>query len=365
MEVISSYNLFVDSDNSLQGKGDEFIVQVGNAGVNCLDGQFIRMSLESFSMYKNFYNVNVNNGQFSVRTSSSAVSTTALDFKNYKTIGDIADNFSEKLDTELSAATAISITETFLPAITEEMDSTSDRIISATLTFASAHPFTTGNKVGGGTPSVAGDLIVYPMVQLYEAASDSYALLGGDRIQGTALDTTTNSMITTWLSATVIKITAKYPAQRSTEEHIYLRCDLPNNNLETASMTASKADHTTHILSSDILGKMVIDHEFINYTSSTGKEFFLNIPNRSINTMRFTLRDSKDRPLGRTSGGGTAAGSGLAQSTLGNLNCSFVIKIEIVQAYNPRKLMSEPTPTPLNAKKIGVLQNMNFGVGNY
>ena len=362
MEVISSYNLFCDSDNSLQGKGDDFVVQVGNAGVSCLDGQFIRMSLESFNMYKNFYNINANNAGFFVRDTVSSQLFTNLDYKNYKTLGDIADNFSEKVDAALTTLTGIAITETFLPSVLEDLDSTGYRIISSTLTFATPHPFTTGNKVGGGNPTVSGDLIVYPMIQCYEAANDSYAILGGDRIQGTATNTTFNSFITSWISSTVIKVTAKYPAQRSSEEHIFLRCDLPNNNLESASYTVSKTDHSTHVVSSDILAKIPIDHEFCNYNSMTGKEFLLNIPNKSINTMRFTLRDSKDRFIGRASGN-TSAGSGTTQNTLGSLNCSFVLKIEIIQSYNPRKLITEPVPTPINAKKIGVLQNM--GLGSY
>jgi hypothetical protein len=365
MEVISSYNLFVDSDNSLSGKGDEFTVQVASAGVNCGDGQFIRISLESFNMYKSFYNVNINNSEFYVRDITEPVPILAsIDNKNYKTIGDMAGNWAEKTRQALQTLTGISTTLTSAtPAIEDEMDATSDRIVSARFTFNTAHPYTTGNKVGGGNASVDGDLIVFPKIQCYEDRGDSHALLGADRIQNDT-DITTNSMIAIWHSPTVIEIKGKYPGQRSTEEHVYLRCDLPNNNIETGSLSSSKADHSSHIVSSDILGKMIIDHEFINYTSSTGREFFLNIPNRNINTMRFYLRDSKDRPIGRRTGN-TSAGTGTAQNTLGNLNCSFVLKIEIVQAYRPNKLITEPPAPTVNPKKVGVLNNMNFGVGAY
>jgi len=364
MEVISSYNLFVDSENSLSGKGDEFVVQVANAGLSCSDGQFIRINLESFNMYKNFYNVNANNSDFYVRDTLGSTQLCSLTHQNYKTIGDVSANFAEKTRVALQSLTGIATTLTSsLPATDEEMDSTSNRIIIATYTFATAHPFTTANKVGGGNATADGDLIVFPKIQCYEDDGDAYALLGGDRIQDIA-NLTNSSMEAIWKSATVIQIRGKYPAQRSTEEHIYLRCDLPNNNIETGSLSSGKSTHTTHIVSSDILGKMIIDHEFINYTSSTGREFFLNIPNKHINTMRFYLRDAKDRPVGRRAGN-TSAGTGTAQNTLGNLNCSFVLKIEIIQAYQPRKLITEPPEQKINPKKLGVLQNMNFGEGSY
>lgn len=357
MEVVSSYNLFIDSDNALSGKGDEFVVQVANAGMLAGDGQFIRINLESFNMFKNFYNINENNQDFTLRTDASTTYDLSIPAKNYKTIGDIANEWAELIRGALQTDSGVVATlGAITPADTELMDDTSDRIMSVVINFASAHPYSVGGEI-------AGDVLAFPKVQCYEDVGDSYALFGGDRIKDLT-DEATNSMITTWLSATSIKITGKYPAQRTTEEHIYLRCDLPNNNLETGGLSSSKADHSSHIISSDILAKIIIDHEFCNYTSSTGKEFFLNIPNRSINTMRFYLRDSKDRPLGRKAGN-TSAGTGTAQNSLGNLNCSFVLKVEIVQTNQPKKLITAPPELKINPKKIGVLDNMNWGVGNY
>jgi hypothetical protein len=111
--------------------------------------------------------------------------------------------------------------------------------------------------------------------------------------------------------------------------------------------------------------KCPIDHEFINFNTSSGKEFIMNIPNKTINSLHFYITDSKGRPLGRALGSTSSTGTGNQNST-GNLNCSFVVKVEIIQAYRPNKLITEPPPqNTLFQKKQGVLNNMNYGAGNY
>ena len=66
--------------------------------------------------------------------------------------------------------------------------------------------------------------------------NDSFAVLGGKRITATA-DTSSSSFGVTIDGGTGnITITGFYPMQRSTSEHIYLRTSLVNDNLGTKSM---------------------------------------------------------------------------------------------------------------------------------
>ena len=65
-EVISDFNLYVDSQDIQSGRGDDFRVNLGSAGIQAGDGQYIKLSLQSFNMYKNFYNVNTNNNKWTV-----------------------------------------------------------------------------------------------------------------------------------------------------------------------------------------------------------------------------------------------------------------------------------------------------------
>ena len=348
MEVISDFNLFVDSQDLQSGRGDDFRVNLGSAGIQAGDGQFIKLTLQSFNMYKNHYNVNANNNLFTISgvitTGLVAFSGTAtIPVKNYKTIGDIATAFSSSLATALGTLiTGTATVSAVVPDPTLNMDDTSDRIIGFTITT---------------------DVNLTSLAITCYKGNDSYALLGVDEIISPA----TTSSFTVTGATTTWAVAGKYPAQRSTEEHAYLRADCVNNNLEMAGLSLGlMPTNTSSILSSDILAKVVCDHEFINFNSGTGNEFIMNLPNKTVNSLHFYITDSKGRPLGRAIGSQSSSAGGTAQTTTGNFNCSFVIKVEIIQAFRPNKLVTEPPPqNPLFSKKQGVLTNMNFGSGNY
>jgi len=348
MEVVSDFNIFCDSQDIQSGRGDDFRVNMGAGGINALDGQFIRLTLQSFNMYKNHLNVNPNNSLFTISgvKTTGAVSFTGtanIASKNYKTIGDVATAFSSALATAL--ATLISgtaVISAIVPDATLNMDETSDRIIGFTV-----------------TTNVNLDSLA---ITCYKG-NDSFALLGVDEV----ISPDTTSSFTVTGATTAWAVAGKYPAQRSTEESAYLRCDAVNNNLEMAGLSLGlMPTNVSSILTSDCFAKIFIDHEFCQYNTGTGKEFMLNLPNRTINSLHFYITDSKGRPLGRAIGSQSSTSAGSAQTTTGNFNCSFVVKVEIIQAFRPNKLISDPPPqNPLFAKKSGVLNNMGFGEGSY
>jgi hypothetical protein len=120
--------------------------------------------------------------------------------------------------------------------------------------------------------------------------------------------------------------------------------------------------YNADIVNSDIMAKLFKDVEYITYNSNTGEEFFLNLQQRKLANLRFTLTDSKGRKLGRTTAqknSGTAAGltdAGLEfesnlQNTQGNLSFTAVIKVDIVRNRMPQKLESEGVAPPLPARK--------------
>jgi len=348
MEVLSSFNLFVDSEDLTNGRGDDFTVPLNTAGITAGDGQFIRLSMESFNCYKNFYNVNDNNNKFRwYYNGLTTANSFTIPNKNYKTIGDIASAFFTAWSASIVAVLGgTSVPSLVLPATTELMDDTSTRIWSATITNSVS---TTGI-----------------VLQSYDGDGESYALAGSDRVS-VLTDSTTQSFVLTRTSGTVYTITGKYPAQRTTEEHLYLRCDATNNNLEMAGLSAGvMPSNKNSILQSDILMKCPIDFEFINFNTGTGKEFQLNLLTKNLTSLHFYVTDSKGRPLGRANGTNSSTTTGTSQNTLGNLNVSFVVKVEIVQAYQPNRLISEPPPyNTIYARRSGVLTNMNYGQGNY
>lgn len=345
-EVINSFNIFIDSQQGLSGKGDDVTVQVGSAGLVLEDGQIFRINVEQFNMNRVFYNVHGNNALFRISSTGASLSDDQrigeLAHQNTKTIGDNVSLFKDALCvTALASAqavgsTATTCTGTFTPATTVLMDDPGTRQFSITLTFDAAHTFTKF------------------CVQSFVADGDHYLLFGGNKITNSA-DTTTSSYAVTFPSTTTVLIKGYYTCQRSTDAFVYVRCDLPNNGIETSSFSSATSNFTSQITASDILCRVPIDYEYCYFSTNTGNEFVLNLSNRNINTMRFYLRDSKDRPLGRRSGNTSSdfSGAGTAQNTLGNLNFTMILRIEQVQKYVPKYLNAPLPQKPIPARLEG------------
>ena len=343
--LINSLNIYVDTSRDLDGPGDNVNLQLAENSIAIQDGQLMKLSLTEFTMYRNFYSVNINNSKFRLTTDAGA-SELEITNKNYRTIGDVIVNFAEKLRAQLQTDTGVTCTPgAILPADTELINSESDRMMSITLNFASAHNLTVCR------------------VQCFTAVSDSFALLGGDRIDD-ATSTADSFDIDFTTSATAVVITGRYPAQRSTESHIFLRTDLRNNNIETASLSSATGPYQCHTLTSNIIAKIPIDVEFCSMVQSgPHDEFFVTLPQRSLNTLRLFLTDSKGRPLGRIAGSTdrTAAGTGTAQSTTGNLHFSCTLRLDVIQKQMPNTIQTPPVPQPIPGRFTGPLLNQDFG----
>jgi hypothetical protein len=347
-DVIDSFNVFIDSQQGLSGKSDDVTIQFGTAGLSLEDGQIFRMYLEQFNMYRNFYNVHGNNALFRISSTGASVSDNQrigeLAHMNTKTIGDNVSLFNDALCvTALASAqavgsTATTCTGTFTPPSTDLIDDDGTRQFTITLTFNAVHTFTKF------------------CVQSFSADGDHYLMFGGNKITNTA-DTTTSSYAVSFPTTSTVLIKGYYACQRSTDPFVYLRCDLPNNGIETSSFTAATASHTSQITNSDIFARIPVDVEFCYFSTNTGHEFLLNLSNRNINTMRFSLRDSKDRLIGRRSGNTSSdfPGCGTVQNTLGNLNFTMVLRIERVQKYIPKYLNAPPPVRSIPARDESVL----------
>ena len=55
-EVVNSYNIYVDTERYLNNTsdGDSIMLSLNQTPITCGDNQFIRLTLQSFSMYKSF-----------------------------------------------------------------------------------------------------------------------------------------------------------------------------------------------------------------------------------------------------------------------------------------------------------------------
>ena len=366
--IIHSRNLFIDTTSG-SGKGDEFNLELGANMLQAADGQFMRLTLVNFNMYNSIYPVNATNNKFRIvsrygppQNVSQFLGLSTLNSipsKNYKTCGDIALAFAQAVQAQVQAdarvASGNNALTTTLSGITtvdvqppqgEGFSSTGDKILQFKITTSVPHTLTSVK------------------IECLESLGESWMLLGGDRLTDQILAGTNefgpgilgeNSFQNT-VAANEIVIQGKYPMQRSTSPQVYLRCDVPNDNIETASLNkivktgvGFDGDST---LSSNILGVFQLDHEFAHY-DLLGDEFFLNLRSKNLSHMRLTLTDRKNRMLTHAVSSGADN-----QSTLGNLSFSCIIRIDTIQATIPRQLSVTPQQLP-DLKKTGILSSLN------
>jgi len=357
-QIVNSFNIFIDSEKSSlvgdkQSEGDDVHIHFEGQTIEAGDGENIRLSLLNFTMFNNTYMVNINNSRFNVRGVSSShpsfIDVVDIDRKNYANLKDIATSFATNLGTYLATkSSAVSFENTIVLPNTTTMAATDNRLLDITLTAKDAGGVTTAHGIS--------DL----KVQCLESLGDSYTILGGNR-QDNPADVAFNSLKIT-IATNTIRVQGYFPMQRLSDPYVYLRCNNAQSGLEMSVLSNDRGAYNSDIINSDIFAKLFKDVEFINYESNTGEEYFMNLQQRKLANLRFTLTDSKGRKLGRTSVNrdlGTAAGlvdinnqfESNLQNTTGNLYFTAVIKVDIIKNASPVKLESEGIKPALPASK--------------
>jgi len=447
-QVVNSFNLFVDTEKSSilgdgNSKGDDVNIHLEGSTIVANDGEMIKLTLTNFEMFNNLYHIDANNSRFQTKITQDASPIPPpteilrdLTRKNYATLGDIAIDFANIIGNVIEQATTaahvvllIDIKNTvqkgFLPYDTKtgqnynfptggggaftavpnsfvkptplNLGATSNRLLDITFQVTDA----------GFIPHA--HLINQLYIQFLGSQGDCYTILGGRRQDSAdalfqSLDITLSApnpfpLIGLGANNTRIRIRGFFPMQRMSDPYVYLRCgSSQNGGLEMSILSDSaitSASNNSDITTSNILAKLKRDVEFITYDNGMGDEYFINLQQRKLSSLRFNLTDSKNRPLGRLRGdsAGTAAGfingdsaagvdgsvgrdyidavgfanagfSNNTQSTLGNLFFTAVVRVDIIKTGNPTRLESPALPLPLPARKAqnGVLSFQNFGM---
>jgi hypothetical protein len=373
-QIVNSINFFVDSERSAvvgdnQSKGDDLLLGFEGNTIECKDGEVIRLSLVDFHMPNNQYNIDARNSQGIIICSvngtpmAAGLVKTLVDRGNYYDTDDVAINFGHNLGTHLAALpgmpggitftianNALTSATTAIPGWTALTAAPSilgrpdKKLLNVTLTFSVAHTIT---NLKISCQSVNGEL---------------YLVLGGER--GDNINTLDNSLKVT-IAANTIHVQGYFPMQLVTEPHVYLRCTLGQNGLESSILGSDESTYNNDIVGSNILAKIARTSESFNYSGNQSGEFFVTLQQRKLNSIGLFLTDSKSRPIGRAKNAGTGTSAGLedtatsdiipyqkeTQSTKGNLYFTATIRIDIVKVYNPNKLQSEPPPFPQFPRK--------------
>ena len=432
-QVVNSFNLFIDTEkSSLLGdgnsKGDDVNIHFEGSTIVANDGEMIRMTLTNFEMFNNLYHIDVNNSLFQTRcsTTTTPIPTAVqrdLTRKNYNSLGEITMDFANIIGNIIDEVTTgthkvliirmSNVVEGFKPydvatGLNHDFPVSPATDYAPTTTYIKPTPLTlgaTGDRLFDVTYQIVGASniphvhgIQTLLIQTLGSDGDCYCVLGSLRND---TDSASFNSFQVNLNAdggtnTQIRVRGYFPMQRMTDPYVYLRCgSSQNGSLEMAVLSDSAITATSNnsdITTSDIFAKLKRDVEFISYDNGMGDEYFINLQQRKLSSIRFSLTDSKNRKLGRKraeSNNGTGAGlfntsptgvdilrgrqyiaattpgyNQLTQSTLGNLFFTAVVRVDIIKTGNPTRLETPALPLPLPARKAqnGVLTFEKYGM---
>lgn len=407
-QVVNTFNLFIDSERAsivgdANSKGDELMIHFEGSTIVAGDGELIRLTLTNFDMFNNFYQIDRHCSEFRIKINALAATDPRLPHKNYATPADVVFEFA-KLVSEaiLTANVGGLITNVKVVDIKNVVEDDTavfptGYVSAGTSAVSLLPPALTKVPIGGtgnkllditfecrtATAATAHGLTSLNILTRQDKG-DTYSILGGERHDDPYADaqlTQSGSSLRTTLTGGSLttgqfRIQGYFPIQRMAEPFVYLRCNLSQTGgLETAGLSTdliTKSTNNSDITVSNILGKFRRDTEFISYTSAGDNEFFINLQQRKLSSMKLTLTDSKGRAIGQPTNGGTSAGlqSGIdtfvstKQDTLGNLNFSATIRVDIIHMNTISKLETAPLPLPLPARKAQqqVLMFQNYGM---
>ena len=397
-QIVNSINLFVDTERAsivgdTQSRGDNVHYGFEGNTIECKDGEVIRLSLVDFHMPNNQYNIDMRNSlaTFICSVNGTAMSAglvkTFIDRGNYYDTDDIAINFAKNLGAHIAALPGVPAGLALLGIVNNNLSDI------ATVTTGFVNPtLVAGPPITGFATSLTGKpekklldvtisfsttaspstaaahTITNLKISCQSVNGESYLVLGGER--GDNSTTLANSFKITYPDANSIRVQGYYPMQLVTEPHVYLRCTLGQNGLESSILGSDETVYNNDIVASNILAKIARTTESFSYAGNQSGEFFVTLQQRKLNSIGLFLTDSKSRPIGRSknSGLGTSAGFEATpvgdllpfesenQSRLGNLYFTATIRIDIVKVYNPNKLESEPPAMPpFPSRATGVL----------
>lgn len=427
--IVNSFNLFVDTERTnicgdRSSSGDDTTIHFEGSSIVANDGELIKLTLTNFEMYNNLYSVDINNDRFTMTYSNNslaivppATQAPALIFtsvddritdKNYATLGEMAIEFAKTIakritlikptivrfkitiknlfkntaatnENDMNTHSFVSVADNTFPntsgAVFLSMSETSNRLLDVEIECRDS----ADGSLAHGFNALA--------IQSYASKGDFANLFGGlrqDDEASTSFQSFKTELYNVSGTASGIRIKGFFPMQRTTDPYVYLRCNLSQSGgLESATLasdTITSSSTNSDLTASNILAKLKRDVEFISYDNSFGNEYFINLQQRKLSTIKLYLADSKNRPLGRrsdadTGNKGTAAGlqkivngarvfDNQTQSTVGNLFFTAVLRVDIVKMSDVKKLETSPLPLPLPARKAqtGVVVFESYGM---
>ena len=323
--LLNSKNIFLSTQPSggLSGGGvddqlNSFRAAMNNVPLQTANGEYGKITLIDFTMFRNFYKVNENNNTFFMQVTDDGTSTE-------KTITIPPGDY--RLGEELSTAVANAVLLQFQtynagasvsgikPTTDRRVNQNGDGILQFTLNKSgpnniSAVKFQCRNY-DNGSGGTDGDY------------NDSYASLGARRItkKDTSYTETSLSSAPSDVGAEDFVVKGFYQMQDNTIPNIYIRSSEVVDNLESENFKMGQnGSSDTHITGSTILGKVDATDDIIRYNGDSSSPYFIMSDNRNISELFFRITDSHGRAVPPIDS---------LQSTLGNLFVEMTINFSV------------------------------------
>lgn len=286
-QIVSTRNLFVNSEQTVVGNSRDVRINLPQQFASAEEHQTIRLTLQTFSMFRNYYSVNENNNKFYVAgIQGGALISQLIEIPvgNYQSYDNPQYGLCAKILGVLKAnlaAAPFSIPAVDIANSTATWDYLTNQIqITLDLSNAPGGAIT-GVKLLTFTlseynPSTVPNLVSSIIGQNYNSAFQSaWMILGGCNVDNQGLDVLDNANTDTQNLAAIrgmygsggaggLTFTGYWRAQLTSEDNIYLRTDLNTDAQQTAGFDANSSLFP-YVVSSTILAKIPIPDPVADY----------------------------------------------------------------------------------------------------
>jgi len=362
--VKQTRNIFIDSETNTNIDYTTVSVNLIPQDFSCSQDEQMRMTLTTFEMRNNWYNININNNTFYIFTPTSAGSASGT----YYQVTIAQGSYVDFVDTIYNPGIGSPITQTGLATAIASALNTTDSSPSSQYTSGTYPSIGTGHTVsynvvtrqfsitlnisgtGNNGTLTANSYPVFfcvpngnnltdpPPSNVYSFGyfSDCYEIAGSavnktysSSVAPTAMNNTgvypynvnspnsTTSSTSTW--------TSPFVGQLNSNEALYLRTNLQSANYSTYGFAQSIYQNA--ITPSNIFARIPLQNQIYNVSDpfivfeDKNDPFIIDIGNKQLDQLTLMLTDDKNRPIPLVANG---------QVTNGSLSFKLTIKWEVL-----------------------------------
>ncbi len=309
--LVSSKNIFLTTtpsgglDAGVDDGINTFRATMNSVPLQTQNGEYGKISLVDFTMYRNFYYVNGKNNHVFFRMTEADNTENdgsfTLNSGDY-TFTDLQEAFANKLKKALNAIDGISGVDFTLDTddLAAYPNATGNRRLNINLTF----PNNTVASMNIQCRNYNNDGVEADPNVTTDFFNDSYALLGAKKTNFNDVDFTSTSGFNVTVDGADVTIKGFYPMQTGTMPDIYLRCQEVVDNLESETFKLSgNGGSSSNIVSSTILGVIPvppmgdITNDMIRYRGDSSSPYYIFSDNRNISELFFRITDAHGRSI--------------------------------------------------------------------